>query len=142
MENNVIIKKQLLWTQLCAALLAVILVMAIVFVLIAAPRLSRLHDTFQKLDGITDDLAEISGQLKNADWQSISADMAEVSAQLLEVNWTELSGNINGMAEDAQKSMNAALEAIDRLDIDSLNKAIKDISTVIEPLVEFAGRFS
>ena len=53
-----------------------------------------------------------------------------------------LTTNINNVAVDAQNSMAEALKAIDDLDIPTLNAAIKDLKTIIEPLAKLVGTFS
>ena len=52
---------------------------------------------------------------------------------------TDLNGmldNVNSLVETSQKSVQETVKKIDDVDLDSLNKAIKDLSTVISPLAK------
>ncbi len=45
------------------------------------------------------------------------------------------------LADTSASGMQNALEKINAIDIDSLNKGIEDLNTVIEPMANFFGRF-
>lgn len=47
----------------------------------------------------------------------------------------------NTMIEENTNSVSDALGNFNSIDFDTLNKAIKDLSEVVEPLANFAGRF-
>ena len=57
------------------------------------------------------------------------------------VNWNGLSKDIGDMATQAQESLATASKAVDELDIETLNKAIRERQTVVEPLAKLVGRF-
>ena len=58
--------------------------------------------------------------------------------------WLTVMGNINAVAVSTQTSITDVQEALQKLkdlDIESLNKAITDLTAVIEPLANFTKRF-
>ena len=49
--------------------------------------------------------------------------------------------NVNKVIDENADSVNDALTNFNDIDFDSLNKAIRDLSSVIEPLANFANMF-
>lgn len=95
----------------------------------------------EKLVSTVNDLTEAVDAAKI---DEIVTSLNEVSRQLSEVDWTELTGNINAVAVSTQTSITDVQEALQKLkdlDIESLNKAITDLTAVIEPLANFTKRF-
>lgn len=153
-----LMKRQLFWTRLA------VLLCATVMVVLAAVGLSlksqvedlkpQLESTLTQLDDITaelsspevrellDNAAYISGQLTEVDWQEISRQLAQVAKELGSVDWESMTGNISGLAQSAQTSLESAMTAIDQLDIQGLNKAITDLTAVIEPLAKVMRKLS
>lgn len=153
-----LMKRQLFWTRLA------VLLCAAVMVVLAAVGLSlksqvedlkpQLKSTLTQLDDITaelsspevrellDNAAYISGQLTEVDWQEISRQLAQVAEELGSVDWESMTGNISDLAQSAQTSLESAMTAIDQLDIQGLNKAITDLTAVIEPLAKVMRKLS
>lgn len=153
-----LMKRQLFWTRLA------VLLCAAVMVVLAAVGLSlksqvedlkpQLESTLTQLDDITaklsspevveilDNAVYISGQLTEVDWQEISQQLAQVAEELGSVDWESMTGNISGLAQSAQTSLESAMTAIDQLDIQGLNKAITDLTAVIEPLAKVMRKLS
>lgn len=153
-----LMKRQLFWTRLA------VLLCAAVMVVLAAVGLSlksqvedlkpQLESTLTQLDDITaklsspevleilDNAVYISGQLTEVDWQEISRQLAQVAEELGSVDWESMTGNISDLAQSAQTSLESAMTAIDQLDIQGLNKAITDLTAVIEPLAKVMRKLS
>lgn len=71
----------------------------------------------------------------------------ELSTVLEETSITELLNNVNALIAEsgdalteALQGVDAALENINKIDIETLNKAITDLQKVIEPLAKLFGR--
>ena len=127
-----LLKKQLFWTRLGVILLAVVLVIVLVGAVILAPAMVSINN-------ITKDLEQITRRLDQADIAGIAEDLKKVSDELAQVDFALLGDNINKVAEDAQVSMEAALTALDTLDLETLNAAIADLKTIIDPLARLIG---
>ena len=53
----------------------------------------------------------------------------------------EMVGNVNQMVVDNTESVNVAIGNFNNIDFDHLNKAIEDLSNVVEPLAKFFNVF-
>lgn len=123
-------RKRLFWTRLTALATLSLLVIVLVTVIVSSLKLADMQNDFDRLvkmadamEGMSDNLANVSGQLEQIDWEGLAV-------------------NINLTAEKAQQSMDAALLAIDELDIDTLNEAIANLRDVIDPLAKFFNTFN
>ena len=47
----------------------------------------------------------------------------------------------NGLVWQSSEALSQATEKLNRMDIESLNSAIRDLGAVVEPLAEFFGKF-
>lgn len=153
-----IMKRQLFWTRLAVLICAVVMVILAVVGLGLKAQVDalepQLESTLTQLDDITaklsspevmellDNAAYISGQLTEVDWQEISAQLTLVAEELSSVDWKVMTGDISELAQSAQTSLETAMEAIDQLDIQGLNKAITDLTAVIEPLAKVMRKLS
>ena len=113
-------------------------------------RLDNLTAELDKLDVETMVSAanQVSSALDQAEIEKMVISLGEVSRKLQEVDWESLGNNMNDLAVRAQESLALAEkellkagEAIDEMDIVSLNQAIRDLESVIEPLAKLANRF-
>lgn len=109
-------RKQLLWVQFCAVMVAVLTLATFAAGAVLLPRiyatLTRADSVLQNLETVTDDLAD--GDL----FKNMDLFMAEGGSAVTET------------LEEAK----SALEALKSVDIAGLNKAIQDLQAVVEPL--------
>lgn len=122
--------KRLFWTRITALATVSILVMILVSVVFASIKVADMQDDFDRLIKMADAM------------EGMSDNLASVSEQLEQIDWEGLAVSINLTAEKAQQSMDAALTAIDELDIETLNEAIANLGDVIEPLARFFNTFN
>lgn len=123
-------KKRLFWTRVTALATVSILVILLVTVAFTSIKVADMQDDFDRMIKLADAM------------EGMSDNLASVSEQLEQIDWEGLAVNINLTAEKAQQSMDAALTAIDELDIETLNEAIANLSDVIEPLARFFNTFN
>jgi ABC-type transporter Mla subunit MlaD len=109
-------------------------------------RLDRVSAQLEDLD--TEKLVrtanELADALDSADIDAVVASLDKTSRELSEVDWSELASNFNDIAnttKDALSGLEEALDKISSLDIEPLNKAIRDLQDAIEPLRKFADLF-
>ena len=137
-------------------LLLALLIGAVVFTVTLRQYEKRINTIVDRLESVSEQLDaldveqlvttvnDLSQAVDAAKIDEIVTSLNEVSKQLSEVDWTELTGNINAVAVSTQTSITDVQEALQKLkdlDIESLNKAITDLTAVIEPLANFTKRF-
>lgn len=123
-------KKRLFWTRLTALATISLLVIVLVAVIVSSIKLADMQNDFDRMIKMADAM------------EGMSDNLANVSEQLEQIDWEDLAVNINLTAEKAQQSMDAALVAIDELDIETLNEAIANLRDVIDPLARFFNTFN
>lgn len=139
------------------ALAALCCVGVLVVVLSLAPRINAL---VEQAEVVMTDVQQVSQQLAEADLGGMVADLESVAAQLAEADWDNVVSNLEqitdelakadlaGMAQDisslvgtAQEGIEEAVDKLNAIDLEALNKAIQDLQAVIEPLADFVGLF-
>lgn len=140
-QTNALLKKQLRLYRLIALLLAIVVLSTGITSAILVRNMQQIQTTVVKIDAIVDDLAITTGELSKVNWNEITTDLEVVTKELSTVEWTSLSKDISDVAAQAQESLATASKAVDELDIETLNKAIKELQTVVEPLAKLVGRF-
>ena len=68
-------------------------------------------------------------------------DMEQITAQLAEADLKGMVDNVDQLVNSSQSAVEQAMEKLNGLDLDTLNKAIKDLASVIEPLAKFFNVF-
>ena len=112
-QQTASLKKQLFVTRVLAA--AVIAV----FLLIVPPMLQIISQGQETLVEATDTL------------QTAQETLTDIQTLFDE----------NGLVWQSSEALSQATEKLNRMDIESLNSAIRDLGAVVEPLAEFFGKF-
>lgn len=63
--------------------------------------------------------------------------IAEISADISALDFEGLMGEVGGLVTTTEKDLNKTMEKIDEINIEDLNKSIKSLGDVIEPLADF-----
>ena len=140
-QTNALLKKQLRLYRLIALLLAIVVLSTGITSAILVRNMQQIQTTVVKIDAIVDDLAITTGELSKVNWNEMTTELETITKELSTVEWTSLSEDISDMATQAQESLATASKAVDELDIETLNKAIQELQTVVEPLAKLVGRF-
>ena len=140
-QTNALLKKQLRLYRLIALLLAIVVLSTGITSAILVRNMQQIQTTVVKIDAIVDDLAITTGELSKVNWNEMTTELETITKELSSVEWTSLSKDISDMATQAQESLATASKAVDELDIETLNKAIQELQTVVEPLAKLVGRF-
>lgn len=122
-------KKRLFWTRVTALATVSLLVVVLATIVGMAIQWNALQEDFEHLNSMVDTMNDLADNL------------TAVSKQLSQIEWEDLARNINQTAEKAQAGMDAAITAIDSLDIATLNEAITALRDIIEPLARFFNVF-
>lgn len=115
-QQTASLKKQLFVTRILAAAGCVLAAAVIaVFLLIVPPMLQIISQGQETLVEATDTLQTLT------DIQTLFDE--------------------NGLVWQSSEALSQATEKLNRMDIESLNSAIRDLGAVVEPLAEFFGKF-
>ncbi len=72
--------------------------------------------------------------------QTVVSNLDKSTKELAAIDLDEMLDNVNGLVDTSEKSVQETVKKLDDVDIDSLNKAIKDLSTIIAPLAKLFKR--
>ena len=67
--------------------------------------------------------------------------LEKTSYQLSQVDLQGMVSNVDGLVTTGQQSLEASMEKLNGVDFEALNKAIKDLAAVIEPLAKMTKVF-
>ena len=73
--------------------------------------------------------------------QTVLANLEQTTDQLAQVDLESMVSNVDALVVSGQQSLEASMAKLNSVDFDALNQAIKDLSTVIEPLAKMTRLF-
>ena len=123
-------RRQLLFTQIFCGI-------ALVAVLFCVIALVKVNQLLPQIQGITAQMQGVLGNMEQAAGQ-----LAELDIRGIVENVETLVGNVDMLAVSAQDSLKQTMTKLNTIDFEALNKAIEDLSSVIQPLADFFGMFS
>ena len=138
-KTNVLLKKQNRLNRLIVLMLAVMVTALVITCVIVVQNVNQISQTVAKVDQIVDDIAVPTSELAEVDWNEITTELETITKELSTVDWNKLSTDIGETAVQAQESMKVAGEAVEAMDIETLNEAIRDLKAIIEPLAKLFG---
>ena len=74
--------------------------------------------------------------------ETVMIDLEQTVRRLSALDLESMVANANSLAVVAQESLQQTMEKLNTVDFETLNKAIEDLSKVIEPLAKFFGMFN
>ena len=74
--------------------------------------------------------------------ETVMTDLERTVRRLSALDLESMVANANSLAVVAQESLQQTMEKLNTVDFETLNKAIEDLSKVIEPLAKFFGMFN
>ena len=126
------VRTQLRFTQFFTVFLVMIIVCMSIGVISYVPKINGLlYDTSLMIEQTNGLMTQASGVITNLD---------TVTSELAKTDITGMMSDLDSLVVSSEDSMAAALEKIDAIDIESLNKAIKDLQSVVSPLAKLFGR--
>ena len=130
-------RRQLLFTQiLCgiALVAAVFCIVALVQVLRVMPQMEAV---ILQMQTVLTSMEEVSGELALLDLNSIVGNVESLVGDV-----EGLVGNVDALAASAQESLKETMGKLDSINFETLNKAIENLSDVVEPLAKFFNVFN
>ena len=89
----------------------------------------RVKDAAQQAEVVLENLESVTTELASADLTGMVAHM------------DDLVSNVDGLVDVSQDGIENTLKKIEAIDLDTLNKAIQDLSDVLEPIANFFNGF-
>ena len=126
------------WQCIFSAVAAVSCIAVLVLLVTLLPRLDALVN---QAEAVIADVQQVSSQLAQADWEGLTSDLEEVSQQIASANLGGIARDVSQLVQSSQAGLEEALAKLNAIDLETLNKAIADLSTVVEPLARFVNRF-
>ena len=124
--------------QCMLSVVAVILCVAVLGCILYL--LPMLNDVAVQAETVMRNIGQVSAQLAQADWQGLISDLETVSNQMANANLGSIVEEVNGLVQSSQVGLEQTMEKFNSIDFDTLNKAINDLSKVVEPLAKLFGR--
>lgn len=103
-------------TAICSALVLAVVIYACSVIL------PLVNTTYVNIDHVLSDLTVITSELAETDLQGMIA-------------------NVDKLVTSSQNDLSIAMDKMNQIDIEGLNKAIQNLSDAVEPLVNFFNRF-
>ena len=72
---------------------------------------------------------------------TILSNLEAISTELSTLDLSGMVSNVDSLVTESQSSLSDAMSKFDAIDIDALNKAIKDLAAVVEPLAKLSKIF-
>jgi len=111
-------------TMLCVAA-----VLLLVFSL-----MPQVRQTVAQIDTLVSQFDGVMGQMG-----SVLTNLEQSTRQLADVDLSGMVTDVNTLVITAQSSLEQTMQNLDAIDFEALNKAIKDLATVIEPLAKLTN---
>lgn len=120
---------------------AVAAVSCIALLLVVVGLLPRINALVAQAETVISDVQLVTSQLAQADWQGLTADLEAVSQQMVQANLDGIAKDVSDLVRTSQSGLEETLEKLNAIDLETLNKAIKDLSAVVEPLARLSKIF-
>ena len=145
MENNMekYARQQLLFTKILCGIFALVLVCILVLTVAISGVAKQLVAIIVPLENAVGQVEDVAAQVNNMTGQAeiIMDNMEAVTQTLADADLGGMVENVNTLTTDSQTAVTEAIKKLDAIDIDTLNKAILDLSDVVEPLAKVAHIF-
>lgn len=115
-------RQQLLFTKVLCILCALALVCSVVIMVTVCKTASALTELIKPVQ-------ELAVQA-----EATLTDLDTAASKLAQADFSGMVSQINTLAADSQAAVGEAVKKMDALDIETLNKAIRDLAAAVEPL--------
>lgn len=130
-------RKQVVYTRVtCIAAIVAALCFVGVFVLVK-DFLPQINQVLSEITGIVSQLPGIVSQM-----QGVLTNLQEVTEKLTAVDFGGMIDGVNSLVASGQSGLEQTVDKLNSIDFDSLNKAIRNLEAVVEPLSKFFKVFN
>ncbi len=145
MENNLekYARQQLLFTKILCGIFALVLVCIVVLTAAVSGAAKQLVAVIAPLENAVGQVEDVAAQVNDMtdEAEIIMDNMETVTQTLADADLGGMVENVNTLTADSQTAVTEAIKKLDAIDIDTLNKAIRDLSDVVEPLAKLTNFF-
>ena len=136
-------RQQALLGKILCVLCAAVLICSLVMTVAVTGAASQLMAVVTPLQNVAGQIEDVAGQVQAMTGQAetIMDNMEIVTQTLADADLGTMVENVNVLAAESQSVVSDAMEKLDTIDIDTLNKAIQDLSDVVEPLAKVSKLF-
>ena len=136
-------RQQALLGKILCVLCAAVLICSLVMTVAVTGAASQLMAVVTPLQNVAGQIEDVAGQVQAMTGQAetIMDNMEIVTQTLANADLGTMVENVNVLAAESQSVVSDAMEKLDTIDIDTLNKAIQDLSDVVEPLAKVSKLF-
>ena len=102
------------------------------------------RDFLPQINGILSEITGIVSELPGivARMQGVLTNLQEVTEKLTAVDFGGMIDGVNSLVASGQSGLEQTVDKLNSIDFDSLNKAIKNLEAVVEPLSKFFKVFN
>ena len=129
-------RQQLLFTKILCGLCVVMVICMLVLTISVTGAVKELIVLTEPLQELTEQV-----QILATDAGDVMADLAVVAQALADADLESIVENVTTLTEESQTVINNALAKLNTVDIQTLNKAIKDLASIVEPLAKISSIF-
>lgn len=125
-------RKQTLYSQItCIAAIVAAMCFVGIFILV--------KDFLPQINQILTEITKIIGEIPGivAQMEDVLANLQAVTAKLTAVDFGGLVEGVDSLVASGQAGLEQTVEKLNSIDFESLNKAIKNLEAVVEPMAKF-----
>ncbi len=119
-------RKQLLFTKIMCILCA----LAVICSLVVMITVSKTASALAELSAPMQELAEQA--------EGVMTDLSTAANELSKADFSGMVTQVDALASESQAAIAEASKKLDAIDIDTLNKAIRDLAAIVEPLAKIS----
>ena len=136
-------RQQALFTKILCILCAAVLICSLVMTVAVTGAASQLMAVVAPLQNVAGEIEDVAGQVQamTSQAETIMDNMEAVTQTLADADLGTMLENVNVLTAESQVIVSEAMEKLDTIDIETLNKAISDLADVVEPLAKVSKLF-
>lgn len=129
-------RKQLTIARVRCAFSVVTALCIVAVLVLALSLMPQLREIIAQADILVAESDVVMGQM-----ESVLSNLEQTTRQLASMDLENMVNDVNTLVRTGQSSLEQTMEKLSTMDFEALNKAIKDLSAVIEPMAKFAKMF-
>lgn len=119
-----------------ARMTKIVCILALVSAVCFGATLLLVWDLLPQIEAI---LPQVDGVITQM--QTVLGNLEQTTQQLAAVDFGSMVSNVDALVSTGQESLQQTMEKLNSIDFDALNKAVEDLTAVVEPLSKFANMF-
>jgi len=128
-------RQTLCCTALCIFALVTALCCIITFVAVYQV-LPQITEIIPQITGVLPEITEVISQM-----QTVLTNLETTTSQLAQLDLSSMVADVDALVTTGQQSLEQTMAKLDGIDFGTLNKAIQDLSKVVEPLAKVSSLF-